>query len=85
MLDIRLDFIQNIAPEFMQKMCELRREYICLDAMIQEYSKVAGDETTDPVALRAIALARTHLETSLQYSIKSLCILGEEIKVNANG
>ena len=76
MQKIRLDFITNIASEYTARMAELRAMYIELDMAICE---IEDDEGFDheTAALRTIALARTHLETSLQYAIKSLCLVGE--------
>jgi hypothetical protein len=76
-LDIRLDFISNINPASVLEMTILREKFIKLD----EHLKVIAD-TLDAMkkrsGLRSIALARTHLETGLQYAIKSLCIMGEQ-------
>lgn len=75
-LDIRLDFITNIDSDVIDEMAVLRKKIIAIDEQLKSISddlnlqqKTAG--------LRTIALARTHLETSLQFAIKSLCILGE--------
>lgn len=74
MLDIRLDFINNIQPGAIEKMTHLRQMYIAIDGIIN----VQGDKLKDnPAGLRAASLARTHLEISLQYAIKTLCLLGE--------
>ncbi|QHJ76053.1 MAG: hypothetical protein [Bacteriophage sp.] len=73
-LDIRLDFISNIDPEVVDEMTALRSQFIMLDQKLQ---KITDDMNGDSAGLRAIALARTNLEISLQYAIKSLCIQGE--------
>ncbi len=72
-MNIRLDFITDIQPGYIEKMTRIRKEYMSLD----EALKVASEYTEDKAALRTIALARTNLEISLQYAIKSLCLLGE--------
>ena len=74
MLDIRLDFISNIQQGAIDKMTEIRRMYINLDKII---SVQADKMLENPAGLRAASLARTHLEISLQYAIKTLCLLGE--------
>ena len=73
---LRLDYIQNIEHEYTEKMIELRRMFIEVDLALMEI----GDDTLlnpESGALRTLALARTHLETSLMYVIKSLCLVGE--------
>ncbi len=56
-------------------MARLRAEYIEIDKVLCHFDdKLEGSAA----GKRAIALARTNLEISLQYAIKSLCILGEE-------
>lgn len=73
-LDIRLDFIRNIEPQAIARMTELRKTFIALD----EQLKAINDEMNgESAGLRACALARTNLEIALQYTIKSVCILGE--------
>jgi len=74
-LDIRLDFISNINQTEIDRMTEIRKKYIELD---KELQKISDDMNGDSAGLRAIALARTNLEIALQFSIKSLCILGEQ-------
>lgn len=74
-LDIRLDFISNIHPEAIERMANLRQMFILLD----EQLKAINDEMNgESAGLRACALARTNLEIALQYTIKSLCIMGEQ-------
>lgn len=75
-LDIRLDFISNINPVTLEEMTALRKTFIEID----EHLKIIADTLEimkKPAGLRTIALARTHLETGLQFAIKSLCIMGE--------
>lgn len=76
MQNIRLDFICNIEADYLKRMGELRAMYIDIDLAIQE---LEDDEnfSHDSGAMRTISIARTHLETSLQYAIKSLCLIGE--------
>ena len=76
MQNIRLDFITNIASEYTSRMAELRAMYINLDLAVCEIEDDV-DFNHECGALRTIALARTHLEISLQYAIKSLCLVGE--------
>lgn len=74
MLDIRLDFIDKIQPGAIEKMTHLRQMFIELDGIIC----IQADKMKDnPAGQRAASLARTHLEISLQYAIKTLCLLGE--------
>lgn len=75
MNDLRLDWMNNISPEFCEKMKKTRELFIELDSAIQEF----GDENNylDSGAARTLAIARTHLESSCMYTIKSLCLLGE--------
>lgn len=75
MQNIRLDFIKNIEELAVEKMTNVRNEYIALDMTIQEFEDAYPNVTNE--AARCISIARTHLETSLQYAIKSLCLLGE--------
>lgn len=75
-LDIRLDFINNIDPKYIEKMTEIRKGFIGIDNLL----KGMADEATakkDLAASRTIALARTFNEQACQSTIKSLCILGE--------
>ena len=74
-LDIRLDFITKICPEAIERMTALRAEFIEIDKKLQQ---ISDEMDGDSAGLRSVSLARTHLETGLQYAIKSLCILGEE-------
>jgi hypothetical protein len=76
MQNIRLDFISNIENDYLTRMAELRAMYIDLDLAIQELEDDENFEH-ESGAMRTISLARTHLETSLQYAIKSLCLIGE--------
>ncbi len=72
----RLDFISNIRSDYLEKMREIRAAYIQLDVLLQDF--VDDDNyDADCGAPRTIALARTNLEISLQYAIKSLCLIGE--------
>ena len=76
-LDIRLDFISKINPMTIAEMTELRKQFIEID----EHLKIIADTLESQkkeAGQRTIALARTNLETSLQFAIKSLCIMGEE-------
>lgn len=72
-LDIRLDFIQKIDPEYIKEMSSIRDQFRCIDSFLCNLA----DKTHDGAALRAIALSRTNNEIACQYAIKSLCIVGE--------
>lgn len=75
-LDIRLDFISNINPEYIMKMTEVRKGFIAVDDLLKGMADEA-DVKNNQSAGRAIALARTFNEQSCQSTIKSLCLLGE--------
>lgn len=77
-LDIRLDYISNIDPQCLDEMSKLRKAFIEVDVKLQDISDCLT-LVQRAAGLRAIALARTHLETGLQFAIKSLCILGEQV------
>jgi hypothetical protein len=72
----RLDFIENISPEGVADMIAIRKLYITLDEILVHYSK-HPIKPLDAAANRTLALARTHLEIALQFSIKTLCIQHE--------
>lgn len=73
--DIRLDFITKIDPQFIDMMTELRKEFIALDSKLRTISSMRSAER-EGVA-RCLSLARTNIEIACQYSIKSLCLMGE--------
>jgi hypothetical protein len=80
--DNRLDFISNIDPRYIDRMTTFRTLYQNLDELIRlEFNEDIVYPNEDAVypteAFRTAALARTNLETSLQYAIKTLCLLGE--------
>lgn len=75
MIDIRLDSIKNIRPSMIQEMTNIRKMYIAIDDQIKLYENLP--EFIESGAARTIAIARTNLETSLQYATKSLCLIGE--------
>lgn len=79
MHDIRLDFISNIEKQALDMMTDLRKEFLHLDMSIQDIEEAYPDIGNDqnPAAARCAAIARTHLETALQYTIKALCLCGE--------
>lgn len=79
-LDIRLDFITNINPLTIHDMTNMRQEFIAIDESLKGIADNL-EAMKNPAGLRAIALARTHLETALMFSIKSLCIMGETVQV----
>jgi hypothetical protein len=69
----RLDFISNIAASGLEHMKDIRKCYMQLDDLLVHHSKMP-ERPLDAAASRALALARTHLEIALQFSIKTLCI-----------
>jgi hypothetical protein len=71
--DIRFDVIKDIDPNYLQEMNELRDEFMALDFKLQ----TIGSTMSANASARAISHARTNLEISLMFAIKSLCILGE--------
>jgi len=81
-MNIRLDFINNIHPSRIELMTKIRKAYQEIDKMIVEFNNQDSvgfikKPENDGAQARAIALARTHNEISLQYAIKSLCLDGE--------
>lgn len=74
-MDNRLDFITNIDSDFIEEMTDIRKEFIKLDHKLQEYGD--HENVQESGAGRTLALARTNLEIALQFTIKSLCLLGE--------
>lgn len=74
MKDNRLDFINNIKKEYIQRMTEIRKKFIDLD---KEIGLMEDDPNASAASLRTIALARTNIEIACQFTIKSLCLLGE--------
>ena len=72
-MNIRLDFISNIHPDGIAIMTDMRKLYMSLDDILIHQSK-NPDRPLDGAGNRALALARTNLEISLQYAIKTLCL-----------
>lgn len=79
MLDNRLDFISDIQPGAIEKMKEIREMFIALDKIITIQGEKCQSENI-AAGVRTASLSRTHLETSLQFAIKTLCLLGETKK-----
>jgi hypothetical protein len=75
-LDIRLDFINNIDPAYIEKMTEIRKGFIAVDDLLKGMADEAAAKN-DAAAARCVAIARTSNEAACQSTIKSLCILGE--------
>lgn len=72
----RLDYISNIDGDGLAIMKDIRNAYIKLDEILRHFS----DNILNPLdaqSSRTLALARTHLEISLFYAIKTLCIQHE--------
>jgi hypothetical protein len=79
MQDLRLDFITDIDQRYIDMMTSARKEFIRLDQELQ----VMGDmeNAGETGAARCVSIARTHMETALQYTIKALCLMGENKNV----
>ena len=77
MQDIRLDFISDIRPEMIKAMTVVRRMFLDLDSELQCFDEFNCHEENVGAAMRSVSIARTHIETSLQYAIKALCLIGE--------
>ena len=75
-LDIRLDFISDIHPAYIEKMKEIRKGFIAIDDLLKGMADEASSQKNSS-ASRTVALARTFNEQACQSTIKSLCILGE--------
>ncbi len=75
--DNRLDYIEKIDQIEIDRMTDIRSKFIALDRELQKISDDLFAKKRMDDGLRVISLARTQLEVSLQFSIKSLCILGE--------
>ena len=69
----RLDFISAIDPEGIELMKDIRQAFINLDDILRHFS-LNENRVLDGAGHRTLALARTNLETSLQYAIKTLCL-----------
>lgn len=76
-LDIRLDFMNKIKPEYLEMMTALRQKFIDIDEGLKLLADSAVEQNL-PAAGRTVALARTANEQACQSAIKSLCILGED-------
>ena len=72
--DKRLDYISDFEEGAVEKMNSLRLSYIMLDSNLQN---IVEQEEVSSAALRSLSIARTNLETSLQYAIKCLCLVNE--------
>lgn len=73
----RLDHISKFKPGTVEKMTEIRQKYIDLEAELEKLLPCIYDDN-------AICMSRvadgclTHLEQSLSYAIKLLCLKGED-------
>ena len=74
--DNRLDFISKISEPAVERMKLIRSQYISLDNELKDIHDLLHQRDIYE-GKRTIALARTNLEVSLQFAIKSLCLLGE--------
>ncbi len=75
LVDTRLDFIENIEEKAIKDMCYIRKQYMNLMEDIEAIAYLKAEK--NPEAMRTLAIARTNLEASLMYAIKTLCIAGE--------
>lgn len=75
-LDIRLDFVNEINPAYIEKTREIRKGFIAVEDLLKGIADEASEQK-NAAAARTIALARTFNEQACQYTIKSLCLLGE--------
>ncbi len=73
--DHRLDFIQKFKDGYVEQMTEMRERFTELDEHLIFHEL---DDNFNEEAARTLELARTHLETALQYSIKTICLIGED-------
>lgn len=75
--DNRLDFISSIDDEFIHMMTKARADYIAIDTNLRGLSQYPQAEREG--VKRCLSLARTNIETAIQYTIKALCIMGEQL------
>jgi len=75
-LDIRLDFITKIDPQYIEAMINIRQNFIELDNLLTGMA-LEAESKKDGAASRCVALARTANESACQSTIKALCLLGE--------
>lgn len=76
LMSTRLDYINEFKNKdaAIQDMSDLRKKFIELDDVLRD----AFNDEKNPQVLRAISLARTKLEQSCMYAIKSLCLVHEK-------
>lgn len=72
-MDNRLDFITEIEAVGIDLMTQIRKAYMEIDEVLRHFS-ANHVNPLDAASSRTLALARTNLETSLQYAIKTLCL-----------
>ncbi len=72
----RLDFICKFKNPTLAglELKAARERFIEIDAELQKLL----ERPTEPALARAVSLARTYLEQSMQYTIKSLCLKHED-------
>ena len=73
----RLNFIYEIQPIGIQLKKEIRSLFIMTDEMLIQLGKNPSFPL-DVESKRTLELARTHLEISLQFTIKTLCLQFEK-------
>lgn len=74
--DNRLDYMSKFEVDAYEKMSKIRSLYMKLDDALRE---IVDSREQRNGSSRCGSLARTHLETSQMYAIKTICILHEEI------
>jgi hypothetical protein len=75
-MDNRLDYISQFNEGGVELMTAYREAYINLDETLRLL--ISNNETMPVTLHRTLALARTHLESSLMYAIKSVCLRFEK-------
>lgn len=73
MVDNKLELIQGLGQDTLDKMSLYRGLFVALD---NELVKLGDDQHGH----RQLALARTHIETALMFTIKTIAIQGEPKK-----
>jgi hypothetical protein len=75
-MDNRLDYINNFKDLDVAAadMSEMRKSFMAIDAALVEIMEVCEDVAGQ----RALAIARTHVETAQMYAIKGLCLFHED-------
>jgi len=75
-MDNRLDFISEFQDGAVEEMTEIRKKFIALDDEL----RALWATTHNQPGQRAFSIARTNIESALQYAIKGLCLKYEVIE-----